>query len=123
MGLIIEIFIELIKLENYFFQKIHLKKNFMITIHTLSFVDILDGGLIKLSISILLIVSIISIFVKLFLRNEYIMSGLILIYGANYLYSQSIDSINGIFENRLTYIFLIISYAGAFILDEKEKNY
>lgn len=85
--------------------------------------DILDGGLIKLSISILLIVSIISIFVKLFLRNEYIMSGLILIYGANYLYSQSIDSINGIFENRLTYIFLIISYAGAFILDEKEKNY
>lgn len=91
--------------------------------HSFFFVDILDGGLIKLSISILLIVSIISIFVKLFLRNEYIMSGLILIYGANYLYSQSIDSINGIFENRLTYIFLIISYAGAFILDEKEKNY
>lgn len=91
--------------------------------HSMIFVELLNGGIIKLSIVLAVIISVLYYAFKTFKNKSYYGVLLILLYGAVFLSSQVIDSIFGLLESRLTWIFLMlvlgmISYRGKDIKKE-----
>lgn len=90
--------------------------------HSMVFVELLNGGIIKLSICLGIIISILVSSINLIKKKYFAGLLLVLIYGAILLYSQLIDSIYGIPENRLTWIYFII-VMGVISYEEDQLNF
>lgn len=76
--------------------------------HSMILVELLNGGVIKLILCLGIVVSILLYTISLIKKKSFSGLLLILIYGAVFLSSQIIDSIYGLPENRLTWIYFII---------------
>ncbi|MDO5718532.1 MAG: hypothetical protein Q4P34_06070 [Tissierellia bacterium] len=91
--------------------------------HSMIFVDLLNGGLIKLSLTISFILSIFYYTIKIALRKNYKELILILLFGGVHLSNQIIDSIYGIEQNRLTWIFFYIILGSIGLSDKRHLKY
>ncbi len=76
--------------------------------HSMIFVELLNGGIIKLIIVLAIIISVLYYAYIAFVNKTFYGVLLILLYGAVFLSSQVIDSIFGLLESRLTWIFFIL---------------
>lgn len=91
--------------------------------HSMVFVELLNGGIIKLSICLGIIISILVYSINLIKKRYFAGLLLVFIYGAILLYSQLIDSIYGIPENRLTWIYFIIVIGVISYEEEDQLNF
>lgn len=88
--------------------------------HSMILVELLNGGIIKLILCLGIIISILIYTIPLIKKKSYFGLLLILIYGFIFLFSQLIDSIYGLLESRLTWIYLIIVLG---VISYKENQY
>lgn len=89
--------------------------------HSMVLVDMLNGGLIKTSLTLSLVLAMVYYALLNFLRKNYHEFILIGGYGAILLLSQIIDSIYGLLQNRMTWFFIFIVLAS--VGDLKKRNF
>lgn len=76
--------------------------------HSMVFVDLLNGGVIKLGLTVLTVFAVLSYSAVLIRAKDGPGSLLLLLYGGFHLSSQFIDSIYGLWESRLTWLLVML---------------